>query len=106
MMTVMTYEETMAARMDRIIELLAEGKDVLWVETGPIRWSVETMEMVARALHDRRIAFTVVWSRRKIRVGGGMIQFAIWDEQIRGLRPDALIGSILLANIMGVEAIP
>lgn len=105
-MTAMTDEEAMAARMDRIIELVAEGKHVLWVMTGPVRWSIETMEMVARALHDRRIDFTVAWSRRKIRVGEGVIEFAFWNEQVRGLRPDAVIGNLSFTNLMGVEVIP
>lgn len=105
-MTVMTREETMAARMDRIVELLAEGRHVLWVMIGPVRSSVETMELVARALHDRGIAFTVSRSRRKIRVEGGMIEFAYRDDQIRGLRPDAVIGSISFASTMRAEIIP
>lgn len=97
----------MAERMDRIVELLAEGKHVLWVVMiRPARSSVETMELVARALHDRGIDFTVSRSHRKIRVEGGMIEFAFRDEQVRGLRPDAVIGSILLASVMGAEIIP
>lgn len=106
MMTAMTHEEAMAARMNRIVELLAEGKHVLWVMTGPVRWSIETMEMVARVLHDRRIDFTMSRSRRKIRVGEGVIEFASRNEQVRGLRPDAVIGNLSFASFMGVETIP